>query len=118
MNAHSKEQLERIFENRDGRGGLMGAFVRPPHPVILGEWIQPASSSELIDVEGVVLGHQGFHYSLVVSTCSLGPGSEIIMRDTFSRSSQDERAIIQFPNHRARFSRCNIGGHPVFVAAR
>jgi hypothetical protein len=79
MNARQKEQLERILENRDGHGSLMGAFVRPPYPVILGEWIQPAPSGELLDVESVVLGYQGFHLSLVFSTCSLVPGSEIIM---------------------------------------
>ena len=43
----------------------MGAFVRPPDPVILGEWIQPSPSGELIDVEGVVLGYQGFHLPLL-----------------------------------------------------
>ena len=36
---HRKDQLERIRERRDGHGGLLGTFVRPPHPVIPGEWI-------------------------------------------------------------------------------
>ena len=82
MNAHSKEQLERILEHRDGHGGLMGAFVRLPHPDIPREWIQIPPSSELIDVEGVVLGHQGFHVSLVISSRSLLAGAEIIMTGT------------------------------------
>lgn len=32
---HRKDQLERIREDRDGHGGLIGAFVGSPHPVIL-----------------------------------------------------------------------------------
>jgi len=40
------------------------------------------------------------------------------MRDTFSRSPQDQHTLIQFPNHRAPFSRFSFGDHHVFVAAR
>jgi len=32
---HRKDELERVGEHRDGYGGLIGAFVGSPHPVIL-----------------------------------------------------------------------------------
>jgi len=68
---HRKDQLERVGDHRDGHGGLVSAFVRAPDPVILGEWIEPASPGEVIDVEGLVLGHQEFHFSPVFSSCKI-----------------------------------------------
>jgi len=61
---HRKDELERVGEHRDGYGGLIGAFVGSPHPVIPREWMQISPSSEIQDVEGVVLGHEMFHVSV------------------------------------------------------
>jgi hypothetical protein len=58
---HRKDQLERIREHCDGHGGPIGAFIRPPHPGISREWIQVPPSSEVQDVEGVVLGREMLH---------------------------------------------------------
>lgn len=70
----------------------------------------------------MVLGYEMFHVSvsicLVFSSRSLLPGSEIIMRDTFSRSPQDQHTLIQFPNHRASFPSSNGRDYPVLVGKK
>ena len=61
---HGNGELECIREHCDAHGSLMRAFLRSPHPVILGEWIQPASSGELHDLEGMIFGYEMFHVSV------------------------------------------------------
>ena len=85
MNTHRKDQLERILENRDGDARHLGSLVRPPHPVIRGEWIQPAPrASSMISSAWNSLTNRFIDPSSISNKCQVVPehSVEIIMSVT------------------------------------
>ena len=76
VSAHQIHQLPRIFESSDSHARLLGSFVGPPYPVVSGERIK-RPLGEFLDVEGMVMSHQTFHFCLSSLLC---PVSEIRLR--------------------------------------